>query len=63
MSQWCHYKSHDFYWDHNNVKYVYQLGNNITKYSMVPGLILGLRAANERRRYNVMPSLIGWTQT
>ena len=27
------------------------------------GLILGLRPANERRRYNVMPSLIGWVQT
>ena len=27
------------------------------------GLILGLRPANERRRYKVMPSLIGWVQT
>ena len=27
------------------------------------GLILGLRAANERRRYFVTPSLIGWAQT
>ena len=27
------------------------------------GLILGLRPANERRRYNVTPSLIGWAQT
>ena len=26
------------------------------------GLILGLRPANERRRYKVTPSLIGWTQ-
>ena len=25
-----------------------------------PGLILGLRPASERRRYNVTPSLIGW---
>ena len=28
-----------------------------------PGLILGLRPANERRRYKVTPSLIGWAQT
>ena len=27
------------------------------------GLILGLHAANERRRYKVTPSLIGWVQT
>ena len=27
------------------------------------GLILGLRPANERRRYKVTPSLIGWSQT
>ena len=26
-------------------------------------LILGLRLANERRRYKVTPSLIGWVQT
>ena len=28
-----------------------------------PGLILGLRPANERRRYKVTPSLMGWAQT
>ena len=28
-----------------------------------PGLILGLRPANEIRRYKVTPSLIGWVQT
>ena len=28
-----------------------------------PALILGLRPANERRRYKVTPSLIGWAQT
>ena len=27
------------------------------------GRILGLRPANERRRYKVTPSLIGWAQT
>ena len=26
------------------------------------GLILGLRSANERRRYKVTPSLMGWEQ-
>ena len=27
------------------------------------GQILGLRSANERRRYKLTPSLIGWAQT
>ena len=27
------------------------------------GLILGLHTAEERRRYKIMPSLIGWVQT
>ena len=27
------------------------------------GLILGLRPSNDRRRYKVMPSIIGWVQT
>ena len=26
-------------------------------------LILGMRPANERRRYKITPSLIGWAQT
>ena len=30
---------------------------------VLPGLILGLRPANERRCYKVTPSLIGWAQT
>ena len=29
----------------------------------IPVLILGLRPANERRRYFVTTSLIGWAQT
>ena len=33
------------------------------KLDCIIGLILGLRPANERRRYFVMTSLIGWTQT
>ena len=28
-----------------------------------PGLILGLRPANKRRRYKVTPPIIGWEQT
>ena len=28
-----------------------------------PGLNIALRSANERRRYKVTPSPIGWTQT
>ena len=31
--------------------------------TVATGLILGLRSANERRRYKVRPSLIGWAQT
>ena len=31
--------------------------------SDLPGLILGLHPANERRRYEVTPSPIGWAQT
>ena len=34
-----------------------------TNFSTVLGLILGLCPTNERRRYNVTPSLIGWAQT
>ena len=30
---------------------------------IITGLILGLRPANERRRYKVTTSLIGWVQT
>ena len=30
---------------------------------VVPGLIIAKRPANERRRYFVTTSLIGWTQT
>ena len=33
------------------------------KWYVSSGLILGLRPANERRRYKVTPSLIGWDQT
>ena len=31
--------------------------------SGIAGLIMGLHPANERRRYKVTPSLIGWAQT
>ena len=30
---------------------------------IIPGVILGLHPANERRRYFVTASLIGWVQT
>ena len=30
---------------------------------IISGLVQGLRPANERRRYKVTPSLIGWVQT
>ena len=31
--------------------------------SFIAGLTIGLRPANERPRYKVTPSLIGWAQT
>ena len=34
-----------------------------TPWTCSPGLILGLRPANERRRYFVTTFLIGWAQT
>ena len=36
---------------------------NIKKTYDITGLILGLRPANEKRRYFVTPSLNGWAQT
>ena len=37
--------------------------NVIAVLHTVSGLILGLHPANDRRRYKVTPSLIGWAQT
>ena len=37
--------------------------DNTLHIRLMSGLILGLRPANERRRYKVTPSLIGWAQT
>ena len=37
--------------------------NTIAMFSIIPGLILVLHPANERRRYKVTPSPIGWAQT
>ena len=45
----------DILWSH--IAYFY-----VKKFHQA-GLILGLRPANERRRYKVTPSLIGWAQT
>ena len=59
----------DHYSDCLSVKCLYiesgpQLfGANWWQQKPLPGLILGLRPANERRCYNVTPSLIGWAQT
>ena len=56
----------------NKVDYIYfvdlahevqTLFNDRTTITMVTELILGLRPGNERRRYKVTPSLIGWVQT
>ena len=37
--------------------------STISASALHAGLILGLRSANERRRYKVTPSLIAWAQT
>ena len=36
---------------------------DLQTHSVPSGLILGLHPANDRRRYKVTPSLIGWVQT
>ena len=47
-----------------NRSYFYCLHVRITMNQMsYTGLILGLRSANESRRYFVTTSLIGWAQT
>ena len=49
---------------HLKMPYV-TIGHSVDAYPNLfhSGLILGLRPANERRRYKVTPSLIGWAQT
>ena len=42
---------------------VRKISNNDDYIAAYSGLILGLRPGNERRRYFVTPSLIGWAQT
>ena len=42
--------------------YIWNVRNELRK-DHISGLILGLHPANERRRYKVTPSLIGWAQT
>ena len=37
--------------------------NSVPTSDTLSRLILGLRPANDRRRYKVTPSLIGWAQT
>ena len=39
------------------------LAGYVDQAAYIVRLILGLRPANERRRYKVTPSLIGWAQT
>ena len=61
------------YWEHRpyfmfKVRMTYILFTRMYKYAWsisrtIARLILGLRPANERRRYKVTPSLIGWAQT
>ena len=49
----------------NNYDFIFQdkiPGYYIASYVLLSGLILGLRLANERRRYFVTTSLIDWVQ-
>ena len=46
---------------YNDVSFLLVTFGNFIHYTT--GLILGLRPANERRRYKVTASLIGWAQT
>ena len=54
------------HWDYLSLwictRLMWVLAGKLT-WSPFPGLILGLHPANERRRYLVTPSLIGWVQT
>ena len=43
--------------DYNSLEY------RVKEMESIAGLVLGLHPANERRRYKVTPSVIGWTQT
>ena len=66
----------EFAWEHNEISFEYDKDSEIFSETVphwaeshaggscgVPsGLILGLRPANERRRYFVTTSLIGWAQ-
>ena len=45
------------------VKYKRFLFSNIGHCNINAGTIVGIGSANERRRYNVTPSLIGWPNT
>ena len=47
--------------DQTDLKLV-SLNNIMLSWYTKPGLILGLRSANETRRYIVMTSLTGWAQ-
>ena len=46
-----------------NLMYAYKPYENETTLRDTPGLNLDLHSANEKRRYRVTPSLIGWEQT
>ena len=58
LAIWCHLKRTNL-----NSSGFYTSWNLKSKMLLGTGLILGLRKANERRRYKVTPSLIGWAQT
>ena len=45
------------------LNYYFRGEHEIEKSQDISQLILGLHPANERRRYKVTPSLIGWAQT
>ena len=59
----CHWGQQNFFWNCRNATQT--AWGDLEKFHAFwyIGLILGLRPANERRHYQVTPSLSGWAQT
>ena len=68
MTQTDNIRSHGrcmkFYaaWPYQIIRFIHIL-IILIRLAAYPGLILGMHPANERRRYKVTPSLIGWAKT
>ena len=62
---WCHQQWQSWHHDNSQLSVTKHSNTQPCAYLMesTTGLILGLRPANERCRYKVTASLIGWAQT